>query len=157
MESTRGEIASYLLIAFGIVYMAWGIRRARKSATHEHAHVHTEGEPHEHTHTHHGSHAHIHAAKAETGTWWLFIVFVLGPCEPLIPLLIFPAAVVGWHGVALVSAVFGLVTISTMTAIALVAHRGLMLVRLDWAERHSHALAGGAIAASGLAVKFLGL
>ena len=157
VESVRGEIASYALIAFGFVYMVWGIRRARKRKLHEHSHVHTEGDAHLHTHSHHGSHAHVHTARADTGMWWLFIVFVLGPCEPLIPLLMFPAATSGWSGIALVSGVFGIVTISTMTAITLIGCRGLMLFSSTWAERHSHALAGGAIAASGLAVKLLGL
>ncbi|OFX17607.1 MAG: hypothetical protein A2Z18_10330 [Armatimonadetes bacterium RBG_16_58_9] len=157
IESVRGEIASYALVGFGLVYMVWGIRRARKNRPHEHTHIHEAGEPHEHTHTHHASHAHVHRVQAANSLWWLFVIFVLGPCEPLIPLLMFPAAVSGWSGIALVSGVFGTATVTTMTTIVLLGHRGLMLYRSNWAERHVHALAGGAIAASGVAVKFLGL
>ena len=33
--------------------------------------------------------------------WTLVIVFVLGPCEPPIPLLMFPAMQHDWHGMAI--------------------------------------------------------
>lgn len=158
VESLRGEIASWALIAFGTVYAIWGIRQARKNRKHEHPHIHENGEAHAHAHTHAHSHAHIHTAGSRSYLWWLFIIFVLGPCEPLIPLLMFPAATAsGWFGIGMVSLVFGAVTVATMTVIALLAHRGLTVISPKWAEQHMHALAGGTIAASGLAIKVFGL
>ncbi len=48
---------------------------------------------HAHEHTHDGEHAHVHESESSSITpWVLFVIFVLGPCEPLIPLLMFPAA-----------------------------------------------------------------
>jgi hypothetical protein len=87
----------------------------------------------------------------------LFIVFVLGPCEPLIPLLMYPAAMESWGGVLLVTGVFGAVTLATMTGVVALGSRGLDLVPLGRLERFSHALAGGAIFLSGVAIQFLGL
>ena len=157
IESVRGEIASYALIAFGLVYMVWGLRRARRARPHDHVHLHEDGESHLHLHSHKASHAHIHADRSANYVWWLFVIFVLGPCEPLIPLLMFPAATSGWFGIALVSMTFGATTITTMTTIAVLMHRGLSFVSFKWAERYVHALAGGTIAVSGMAVRFLGL
>ena len=157
IESVRGEIASYALIAFGLVYMLWGLRRARRGRPHEHAHLHEDGDTHLHTHSHKASHAHAHADGSTNTVWWLFVIFVLGPCEPLIPLLMFPAATSGWFGIFLVSATFGVTTIATMTTIAVLAHKGLSFADFRWAERYVHALAGGTIAVSGMAVRFLGL
>jgi len=52
------------------------------------------GSAHGHKHAHHGSHAHVHeeGSGANITPWALFIIFVLGPCEPLIPILMYPAA-----------------------------------------------------------------
>ena len=38
LESFRGEIASFLLIGFGIAYASWGIRQAIRNRPHPHSH-----------------------------------------------------------------------------------------------------------------------
>ena len=48
-------------------------------------------------------------------------------------------------------------TIATMLVMVVLADRGIRLLPLDRAERYAHALAGGAIMGSGLAIRFLGL
>lgn len=156
-ESVRGELASYLLIGFGIAYALWGIRRGIKNKPHMHAHIHLDGSEHEHEHKHRDTHSHAHTMKNPTAFWTVFIIFVLGPCEPLIPLLMFPAATHGWVGVVSVAAVFGIVTIATMTTIVILAHHGLKFISSPWIERYAHALAGGAIVMSGLTIKLFGL
>ena len=89
--------------------------------------------------------------------WVLFVIFVLGPCEPLIPLLMFPAAQSSLAGVTLIAGVFGLVTITTMLGVVALAHAGIQRLPLGHLERYAHALAGGTLALSGLAVALLGL
>ena len=69
----------------------------------------------------------------------------------------FPAATHGWTGVSIVSILFGVVTIGTMTTIAVLGSKGLTLVTSNWIERYVHALTGGAIAMSGIAIKAFGL
>jgi len=85
------------------------------------------------------------------------LIFVFGPCEPLIPLVMYPAAQHSTSGVIMVTAAFGLTTILTMLTIISLSAWGLSFVRLGALERYSHALAGGIILISGLAVQFLGL
>ena len=41
VESFRGNLAAWLLIAFGLVYFVWGLRRAYRGRPHEHSHTHT--------------------------------------------------------------------------------------------------------------------
>ena len=89
--------------------------------------------------------------------WVLFTIFVLGPCEPLIPLIMYPAVEHSLAGMVVVAAVFSVVTIGTMMSVVLVAAWGAGFVKLGSAERFSHALAGAAICFSGLAIQFLGL
>lgn len=158
VESSRGAIAAWMLIAFGIAYSIWGIRQAILNKPHKHAHIHDDAGVHEHEHTHHGRHVHLHEGEGKSITpWVLFIIFVFGPCEPLIPLLIYPAARKSYPGVLIVSLVFGAVTVATMIAAVLVMRSGLSFGVLARAERYTHAIAGLTILTCGLMIQFLGL
>lgn len=158
LESFRGNIAAWLLIGFGLVYSIWGLRRAIKSKPHAHLHVHMDGTAHTHGHRHHEDHAHVHEESAKSITpWVLFTVFVLGPCEPLIPILMYPAARSSVMGVVTVAAIFGAVTVATMMGIVMIAIMGIDLVPMKRLEPYAHALAGGMICLSGVAIQFLGL
>ncbi len=158
VESLRGEIASWVLIGFGVMYTAWGIRRAVRNRPHTHFHAHGEVAAHTHEHGHVGEHGHVHDTKERRLTpWALFIIFVLGPCEPLIPLLMYPAATGRILDVAVVASVFGVVTIGTMLGVVLLLRSGLARLPLGPIERYAHALAGLAILMSGGAMKLFGL
>ncbi len=157
VEGRRGDLAAWALVAFGVAYTAWGLRKAlRRRGGYE---LHDHGE---HVHVHaRGTHGHGHARAeidGESTTFWtLFIVFILGPCEPLIPLFVLPASRGRWGLALATAAVFGVITIATMLAITLAGYLGLARLRLGRLERWSHALAGAVVASSGLAVIFLGL
>ncbi len=156
-EAVRGNLAAQALVIFGFTYCVWGIHRALRNKPHSHAHLH-DGEPHTHEHGHHHDHAHPHGRNTGNITpWVLFTIFVLGPCEPLIPLIMYPAAQHSLAGVLLVAGIFSVATVGTMLAVVLGASWGLGFVRLGAAERFSHALAGAAICVSGLAIQLLGL
>jgi len=158
-ESFRGNIAAWALIVFGFTYLIWGLHRAIKNKPHTHLHVHEDGEAHIHKHSHALDHAHMHAntTKKQFTPWILFTVFVLGPCEPLIPLLMYPAAKESILGLILVTTVFGIVTIITMLAAVLISSFGINLLPLKTAERYMHAFAGAAVLICGLSIQFLGL
>ena len=95
--------------------------------------------------------------KRWLGPWALFVVFILGPCEPLIPVLMYPASQHSVAGTVAVVLAFAAATIATMLAVVYLAMRGIERLPLGTAERYSHALAGLMIFVSGLAVQFLGL
>ena len=158
-EDYRGDIAGWLLIAFGLVYMIWGIRRAIKKKPHSHIHRHTDGSVHDHEHIHFEGHSHIHQVKESKSLtpWILFLIFVFGPCEPLIPIVMFPAANNNIPGLVGVILIFSLVTIITMMSIVGATAYGLKLINLSFMERYSNALAGGIILIMGIGVQFLGL
>jgi sulfite exporter TauE/SafE len=159
IESQRGEIAAWLLIAFGFLYMAWGIRKAVRNRPHAHVHIHAEGEIHRHVHVHREDHAHLHTRKEEPSLtpWVLFTIFVFGPCEPLIPLVMYPAARGSLAGVFWVSGAFGIVTLLTMMTLVALTRWGIQLLPLKFFERYMHAMAGGTVLLCGLAIRFLGV
>jgi hypothetical protein len=154
IEAWRGAAAGWLLLGVGLAYTAWGVRRALRDRSHTHLHAHGEGVVHRHAHGHRGAHAHPHlgAAGRWLGPWSLFVVFVLGPCEPLVPLLMYPAASRSWAVVAAVAGVFAAATVTTMLGAVAAGSFGLArLPGFGW-ERWSHALAGAALALCGIAV-----
>jgi ABC-type nickel/cobalt efflux system permease component RcnA len=169
VEGIRGQLATWALIGFGLVYFLWGLWRGRRG--HAHVHVHADGSVHAHPHAHqHEKHQEPmpqhedsdhddphHVTTHQRTRWTLFIIFVLGPCEPLIPLLMVPAAAHSPWGIAAVAAVFGVVTIGTMMALVALGHMGLRALRLRSLERYAHAMAGLTLVISGLAVEFLGI
>ena len=159
IESVRGELAAWFLIAFGLVYFVWGVRRAARNKPHEHIHAHEDGDLHVHEHVHKNEHIHVHTKEdvKKLTPWVLFIIFVLGPCEPLIPILMFPASQHNITGLILVTAVFGIVTIVTMMGTVLIASHWASYIPSGKMERYMHAIAGATISLSGLAIQFLGL
>ncbi len=158
VESFRGNIAAWLFIAFGLVYLIISIRNLVRKKKHTHSHFHLGGEKHVHEHNHQDEHTHIHQTDVVSTTpWILFLIFVFGPCEPLIPILMYPAAENNIGGTILVSVLFSVVTIATMMTIVLAFKLGLSKINLKPVEKYSHVIAGGMILFSGLAIQFLGL
>jgi nickel/cobalt transporter (NicO) family protein len=141
IELWRGEVAAWLLIIFGFVYFIWGLHRALKKYHHHH---------HEKMHSHHKS-------FRELTPWILFIIFILGPCEPLIPLVMYPAINGSILEVFLITLFFGLATLAVMLFIVLASSFGFEKLKFRFLERYGNALAGIVICSSGLAIKFLGL
>lgn len=158
LEAGRGSLAAWAMIAFGVAYGLWGVRRALVSKaglvshTHgDHVHIHTGG-------VHHHQHDALDANGDPPRTFWaLLVLFVLGPCEPLIPLFVLPASRGRWDIAVATILVFGAVTVLTMLAAATLGFFGLKQFNFGAAERYAHAFAGGTVAISGLMVVSLGL
>jgi sulfite exporter TauE/SafE len=137
-EGVRGNLAAWGLIAFGLLYAIWGLRHYLK-------------------HKRKARHGHEHKSVSNATPWMLFIIFFLGPCEPLIPLLMYPAAHESAMAVILVTTIFGVVTVGTMLIAVWAASLGLSQIRFQKLQPLAHLLAGIIIFASGLSIQFLGL
>jgi hypothetical protein len=156
LESGRGDWAAWCMVALGLAYGAWGLRLALRRSSGLQAHVH-------------GSHVHIHRRGAlhhdhgETGSgegitfWMLLVVFILGPCEPLLPLFVVPASRGRWDLALATLAVFAVATVATMLASTAAGLAGLRRLKLAPIERWGHTFAGATVAVSGLAVIAFGL
>lgn len=176
VEGVRGDFAGWLLLAFGFAYFVWGVRRAIRNKPHAHWHAHVDGTVHEHTHVHAKQHVHVHDAmhavhstmpapsaqashshpRQSPGSmtpWVLFTIFVFGPCELLIPVLMYPAAKGHIFDVVLVTAVFGVTTLATMAATVMLACLAVKRIPLSGFARYSHALAGFVVLVCGAAIK----
>lgn len=137
-EGFRGNLAAWGLIAFGLLYAVWGLRyyfKHKQKIKFSEAH-----EPH-----------------SSATPWMLFIIFLLGPCEPLIPLLMYPAAHQSTFALVGVTTVFSIVTISTMLIAVWAASLGLSQINMKKLQPLSHFMAGIIIFLSGISIQFLGL
>lgn len=139
IEGSRGELAAWLLITLGTFYLVWGVHQAMRA------------------HAHHPHPTHSRPVDRATTAWVLFIIFVLGPCEALIPVLMYPAATAGILEVSLVTGVFAIATVLTMSLAVVLGLVGIRLVAFGPLERYAHALAGATVLACGLGIRYLGL
>ena len=156
VQGVRGDMAAWCLIAFGLTYTVWGLQRAYKGRQHTHVHAHGDL-VHSHAHSHTREHAHPHDQSGKTLTpWVIFVIFVLGPCELLIPLLMYPAAQQSAVGLWMVVATFSSVTMLTMLCTVILGFWGLNAIKLPSLERFGHAMAGGTVLVCGLSIQFLG-
>lgn len=120
LQAVRGDLAAIALIALGLWVMVRGLRR--------------------------GSSAEASGPPLRAS---LFVVFVLGPCEWLIPASLVAAARFGPAGLWVVVATFTAVTTLTMLVSVLVLSQGLAHLSGESWRRHGTVFAGLSIAVSG--------
>lgn len=157
IEATRGSIVGWMLILFGMIYTIYGIYKFFKHGGHFHL-------PHfmmpkrvrqfHHLPTDEGGLPKEDSTKLTP--WILFLIFVFGPCEVLIPLLIYPAAQHNTLGIAAVSTLFGIATITTMLAMVLLGYKGISTLRFKKGEKYWNLIAGLIILIAGLGMTFMG-
>ncbi len=94
LEAVRGDVAAWLLLGFGLALIALSVRRRQRNDAGNHA----------------ARKSHLDQSLVAS----LFVVFVLGPCEALIPLLMFPAATANVNAIVAVTLVFCVATVLTM-------------------------------------------
>jgi len=156
-ESYRGEIVAYMLIAFGILYSIYGVYKIAKKGAHFHLPAFLTPKS---IRKHHAGHLNEELESGEKKVnitpWILFLIFVFGPCEVLIPMLIFPAFEHSVIGVFWVATVFGITTILTMLVIVYQGYRGFGFLKLGNKEHYFHLFAGIVILISGVGIQFLG-
>ena len=139
IEDNRSDLAAYALIGLGGAYLLWALR-------------------HRWLHKHHQAHHHGFAIHGETPVqdknitvWVVFIIFVLGPCEALLPVLT-ASSVLGIPAVISSTIIFSIATIATMMAAVTLGYFGLKALRFQKLEAYAHELAGATIMVCGIAI-----
>jgi sulfite exporter TauE/SafE len=147
-ESLRGEWAVWALLAFGVVCLIYGLRKACERQLKIRAvDFSFPRQPHDSEYD----------QLSNYFPWALFIIFVLGPCEPLIPMIMVPSLRQDVVTIMLLVAIFGFTTIITMLGMVLAGAYGLRRISLRVPERWSFVSVGIMIILCAGAVKFWGL
>jgi nickel/cobalt exporter len=158
IEADRGSLVGWMLIAFGVLYSAYGLYKFLNRGAHMHLPSFLLPKSLRNRHIHLDEEDPDHGKDAGNLTpWILFLIFVFGPCEVLIPMLIYPAAEKSTLGIFLVAIVFGSATISTMLLVVLLGYHGFSLLKFRGKEHQLHLYAGLIILFAGVGMQFLGL
>ena len=154
LESIRGGLAGWGLLVFGVVYGAWGLVRAGQNKAHKHFDAYEDGSIYVYEHKH--GESVMPKERYKVTPWVMFIIFLLGPCEPMIPLLYFPAAQHAWWHMALLIIVYTVCTLVTMLVMVVAGFYGMSVVRMTLLERYMHALGGLTLCICGVGMIFMG-
>jgi sulfite exporter TauE/SafE len=156
IEAFRGNVVALLLIAFGAGYTLYGLYKFLKNGRHHHLpNFLIPKNLREIKHqVAHGLEEEVDNTKLTP--WILFIIFVFGPCEVLIPMLFIPAVQRSAMGIASVATFFGITTIATMMLVVYLGHLGSTFLKFKSKEKYLHLLAGLVILGAGLGMYFLG-
>lgn len=154
LESVRGGLAGWTLMGFGLLYAGWGLVRARQDQTHRHFDSYGDGSLYVYEHRH--GQAVAPKERHKVTPWVMFLIFLLGPCEPMIPLLYFPAAKNSVCGIVLLVVVYTVFTLATMVTMVVFGYFGVALLKMEKLERYMHALGGGTILICGAGMVLMG-
>lgn len=155
LEGIRGGIAGWAMLIFGLIYCLWGLYRAQKDIPHKHFDMDNEGSLYVFEHKHGNS---IKPGDRHKVTpWVMFIIFLLGPCEPMIPLLFYPAAKGSLQNMLILIATYTFFTLVTMVCLVSFGYYGVSLLKTKKVERYMHALGGLTLFMCGSGMVFLGL
>ena len=153
LENIRGGIAGWALLVFGLLYGIWGLIRAYKNIPHKHFDTYEDGSIYVYEHKHGAA---VQSSERHKVTpWVMFIIFLLGPCEPMIPLLFFPAAKSSLYGMIVLIIVYTFFTLLTMITMVIIGYFGLAFLKTEKLERYMHALGGLTLFICGLGMVFL--
>jgi hypothetical protein len=153
VESVRGGFAGWALLGFGLVYSTWGLIRAKQNRRHKHFDVHDDSSVY--VYEHRDGEAVMPKEKHKVTPWVMFIIFLLGPCEPMIPLLYFPAATNSWPAMLLLIVVYTVFTLATMIAMVALGYYGISFFKTNKLERYMHVLGGVTILICGIGMVFM--
>lgn len=153
MQDVRGNVSAWALLGFGLIYFAYGIRQAFLNKPHKHFDVMNE-EVYVYTHKH--NEVAMPGSRVKVTPLVLFAIFVMGPSEPLIPLLFYSGVHRSVTEVVVLITVFTISTVLTMLGMVLLGTYGYSFFKADKLERYVHAIGGAVVTVCGVGMVFLG-
>ncbi len=152
-QDVRGEMSSWALLIFGVAYLVYGLWRARKVQPHKHFDV-VEDDVYVYEHKHED--LYVPKKRVKVTPMVLFAIFVMGPSEPIIPLLFFSGTHRSATEIAWLILLFTLTTILTMVMMVLLGNYSYARIKTETLDRFSHAISGFVISFCAFGMLFLG-
>jgi len=153
-EGIRGGFAAWALLLFGLGYTLWGLYQAKLNRPHKHFDINDDGSMYVFEHRH--GEAVAPKDRYPVTPWVMFFIFAMGPSEPMIPLLSYPAAQHSWLGITAMIAVYIMATVATMVLMVVLGLYGISFFKTAKIERYVHAIGGGVILICGCGMVFMG-
>lgn len=153
LQDMRGNLAAWALLLFGVLYLIWGLWRAYSDRPHKHFDIY-EHDVYVYQHRHGDITYPQHRIKVTPLV--LFAIFVMGPSEPLLPLLFYSGTHRSFMEVGTLVTVFAVCTIVTMVAMVLMGVYGFSFLESKNVERYMHAVSGAVVTVCGAGMVFFG-
>jgi sulfite exporter TauE/SafE len=153
-QDIRGNVSGWCLLLFGAVYLVWGLRSAYLNKPHKHFEVYNDEDIYVYEHKH--GEAVAPQSRVKITPWILFVIFVMGPSEPLVPLLFYSGVRRSPLEIIVLIAVFAIFTVLTMLVMVLLGRYGYSFFKTDKLERYVHAIGGAVVTICGIGMVFLG-
>lgn len=153
LNEVRGGLASWMLFIFGVLYFVYGLYSVSKNKSHKHFDVYDDNSVYVFEHNH--NNLMYPTNRRKVTPWILFLIFLLGPCEALFPLLTYPAVQQSTGNMITLISIFLAFTLLTMVTIVILIYYGYSFIKTDWLERYMTPIAGFSIAICGMGMVFL--
>ncbi|GAC1388908.1 MAG: hypothetical protein NVSMB45_18760 [Ginsengibacter sp.] len=153
LENFRGGIAGWAMILFGIAYTLWGIRKYKKNMAHKHFELSDQGQLYVYEHRH-GAIV-TPGERHKVTPYVMFLIFVMGPCEPMIPLLYIPGVRNSISDLLILVFVYTACTLLIMFAMVFTGLYGFKLINTNKLEPFMPALSGFTILICGIGMTWL--
>ena len=152
-QDFRGNVASWAMLLFGTIYLLYGLWLAYKNKAHKHFDVMGED-----VYVYEHKHGDIIMPKdrIKVTPLVLFAIFVMGPSEPLIPLLFYSGLNRSMTEIVTLVSIFTISTVVTMLGMVLLGIYGYSFVKTEKLERYTPAISGAVVTLCGIGMVFLG-
>ncbi len=151
-QDIQGNLSGWFLLIFGIGYLIYAIVQMYRNKTHKHFDVMGDDiYVYEHNH----DEMVLPQNRVKVTPLVMFAIFVMGPSEPLIPLLFYSGTKHSVTEIVTLIVVFTLTTILTMLIMVLLGRYGYSLVKTDKFERYMNVVSGAVVTLCGIGVVFL--
>ena len=154
LNEVRGGLASWAIFIFGVLYLLYGLYGVYKEKKHKHFDLYDDGSVYVFEHDH--KQMTYPTNRRKVTPWILFLIFLLGPCEVLFPLLTYPTVEQSTSNMLILIGVFLSTTVSTMILVVSLMYFGFKLIKIDWLEKYVVPISGLSIAVCGIGMVFLG-
>lgn len=153
-QDVRGDMSSWALLLFGVAYLIYGLRQAYLNKPHKHFDVMGEDV---YVYEHRHGDIVMPKSRIKVTPLVLFTIFVMGPSEPLIPLLFYSGTQRSNTEVIVLLLAFTISTVITMVSMVLLGRYGYSFIKTDKLERYVHAISGAVVVLCGVGMVFFGL
>ena len=141
------------ILSFGLIYLAWGIWKVYSNRPHKHFDVYDDNV---YVYDHRHGNPIYPQQRVKVTPLILLAIFVMGPSEPLVPLLFYSGLNRSALEIGVIITVFAIFTTLTMLAMVLMGLYGFSFFRTNKLERYMHAISGAVVTICGTGMVFLG-
>lgn len=152
-QDFRGNIASWALLLFGAIYLGYGLWAAYRNKAHKHFDVMGDDV---FVYSHKHGEVVMPKDRVKVTPLVIFAIFVMGPSEPLIPLLFYSGLNRSMSEIITLISVFTISTVLTMLGMVLLGVYGYSFFKTENLERYTPAISGAVVLVCGVGMVFLG-